>query len=403
MTYNTSQTHFTETNTLTHHNTPPTPPNTPTLTPITILTRPKMNTKFLTKQEGDLTMKYSKRNEVIDGFKYIDGVIMDNNNTVVCPGLHKMAEITVSADNYNEIMNHNFFNNQSFENIEQHVVNDGTMIRLFYHNGEWKKATNRRINADSASYGSVKSFGFLFDNSAEFYSLNYDNLDKDYSYYFVMNHPENRIIEPITSFPILHHIDTVHVQTGESVDMDIGIQKDIIVHYKSLKEMMETLNNPETPWMFQGFLLINSRNERLKLENPQYTHIRNIKGNIITETNKWKMKDDINPYNYRILQIVQEDKESEFLQYFNEHVQAMINIKEDIFNLSKRLWDTYRERFIFKNKNFHQSPELQTFLNYLHYQYHTTHQAITFKKCFEAVKNCPTTKLMHSLGYINYK
>lgn len=375
-----------------------------TTTPITILQRPKtMNTNnsLLTKKSNGLTMTYSKRNAVIDGFKLVDGSIADDEK-IVCPGLHKMAEISVSADNHAEITNHPFFKDQTFNMIDQYTINDGTMIRLFYHNGEWKKSTNRCINADSASWGPVKSFGGLFDDAAKYYNLDYSRLNTEHCYVFVMQHPTNRIVEPVPSFPVLYHVDTMQ-SNGSRINEDIGIQKNNQIHYQTIDEMVQFLLHPDTPWVFQGFLLINSRNERLKLENPKYTRVHTIKGNVITETGAWKLKDHVHSYSFRLFQIIQAEQESEFLQYFDEFVQPMITIKEDIVHLSESVWETYKQRYIFKNTEYPQAPELKTFLNFLHYQYHTTKQAITFKKCLTAVKNCPTNKLMYTLGYTNYK
>jgi hypothetical protein len=349
-------------------------------------------------------MTFSKRNAVVDGFKIVDGSISDTTTgTIVCPGLHKMAEFSVSSSNINDIKNHSFFNSQNFQDIEQYTVSDGTMIRLFFHNGKWKKATNRRINADNASWGPVQSFGALFDDAAEYNRLDYSKLNTEHCYIFVLQHPHNRIVEPATSFPILHHIETVHSSSGVRVMDDIGIQKSTSITYQSLDEMIEFLLREDTPWMFQGFLLINSRNERLKLENPKYTHVHNIKGNIITETGSWKMNENVHAYSFRLFQIIREGQESEFLKYFPEFVQPMINIKEDMFHLAQWVWETYKQRYIFKNTEYPQSPELKTFLNYLHYQYHTTKEAITFDKCLVAVKGCPTSKIMHTLKYTTYK
>jgi hypothetical protein len=371
-------------------------------TPITILQRPTTMT-MLTKTTGDLTMTFSKRNAVLNGFKVVDGSITDSSGATVCPGLHKMAEFSVSVDNINDIKNHSFFNEQNFQDIEQYIVSDGTMIRLFYHNGEWRKATNRRIDANNASWGPVKSFGALFDDAAEYNNLDYSKLNIENCYIFVLQHPVNRIVEPVSSFPILHHIDTVHVSSGVRIMEDIGIKKSNEITYQSLNEMAEFLMDAETPWMFQGFLLINSRNERLKLENPKYTHVHNVKGNIITETGAWKMNENVHAYSFRLFQIIRDGHEPEFLKYFPEFVQPMITIKEDMYHLAKLVWETYKQRYIIKNMEFPQSPELKTFLNYLHYQYHTTKESITFDKCMTVVKSCPTSKLMHTLKYTTYK
>jgi len=314
-----------------------------------------------------------------------------------------LAEISVTDDTLKTIQNHSFFRETKFSDCHQSILTDGTMIRVFWHDGEWHKATNRCIDANKASWGPVKSFGYLFDETAEYVGLDYSKLNKENSYTFIMKHPVNRIIEPVTSFPMLFHTDTIHTITGKSIIHDISIKNCPQVNYNSIDEMINHLLDPETPWCFQGFLLTNSRNERLKLENPQYSHVFNIKGNVITETGTWKLRENIDTFSYRLFQIIQSGKESEFIQYFSEHIQTIINIKERMFKLSEHVWETYKQRFIFKNTDYHQDPEIQTFLNFLHYTYHTTHKPITQSKCLESIKKCPTIKLMKTLDYIEYK
>lgn len=385
--------------------TPIAPPNTPTTNATQTITPPpvsQMNT-FVTKSESGLTMKVSKRNSVANGFKIVDGEISDSTGKVVLRGLHKMAEISITQDTLPELFNHIFFYNEPFNGIRQFVVNDGTMIRLYHTDGEWKMATNRRVDANNASFGTVDSFGRLFTETAEFCGLDYSVLNPANTYTFVMKHPENRIVEPTVNVPMLYHIETICTETGESVTHNIGIKDCIQTHYTDIHEMIAHLMNPETPWWFQGFMLINSRGERLKMENPHYTNVHKMKGNIVSETKTWRLCEGRSSYSYRLFQIILANREEEFEYYFPEFAQEIFNIKKQIYDFAFGLWETYKHRFIFKNKEYPQAPELKTFLNNLHYQYHTTHEKNTETTCLETVMACPITKLMHTLGYIEYK
>ncbi len=76
------------------------------------------------------------------------------------------------------------------------IAGDGTLVRLFFHENRWLKATNFSLNLDNVNpaLSQTQSFEAMFFQAAESVGLNYDLLDKDRVYFFLLQHPENIII-----------------------------------------------------------------------------------------------------------------------------------------------------------------------------------------------------------------
>lgn len=74
-------------------------------------------------------------------------------------------------------------------------MTEGVMVRVFFHEGQWRKATHRKINAYSAFWTSNKSIGTLFDEVAR---IDYDTLDQQCTYSYHLRHPEHRILVQVS-------------------------------------------------------------------------------------------------------------------------------------------------------------------------------------------------------------
>ena len=66
---------------------------------------------------------------------------------------------------------------------------DGTMINLFYHNGNWLKATRSNIGGTN-QWSSDLNFKEMFDDCSQ--TLDFQSLNQDNTYSFVMRHKKQR-------------------------------------------------------------------------------------------------------------------------------------------------------------------------------------------------------------------
>ena len=103
------------------------------------------------------------------------------------------------------------------ENCIIQELYDGTMINLFYHIGEdigeWLLSTRSDIGLNNK--WSNKSFKQLFKECS---TIDYDKLDKDYTYSFVMQHKENRNVSIVNENCII--LVEVHNKLLQLVDID---------------------------------------------------------------------------------------------------------------------------------------------------------------------------------------
>jgi hypothetical protein len=337
-------------------------------------------------------------------FQYCDGLILDKETQqVVCCGLNKMAEVS----GYNkpraieQLKQHPFFNNVKFNDLMQYSLHDGTLIRLFYHDGEWCKSTNRTIDAYQASWDQIESFGNLFDEVACSMNFSYDKLNKDYCYMIVVQHPNNRIVQPVEQASLIH-IGTFNIKENLEVSDDIGLPKHQSFNFDTLESMVGHLS--EQDWTFPGFLLINSRNERLRIENPKYVAVKQLKGMVKKETQKWRVCDGVNPLMVRLVYLMRDHKDSEYIRYFPEHAHLVHQLHDDLNTLRDEIWEVYEERYILKNFSYHQEPRLYHFIRTMHSIYRESREPITLGIVEQNIKAvAPLDTLMHALKYIDYK
>lgn len=336
--------------------------------------------------ETHFIIMHTKNTPINDFTRKCFGIIVEKQTlNPISMAFNKMWEI---VGKYNEedihqlIASHEFFKTN---NITTEEAIDGTLIRLFYQDGEWKKATKNCMDAYSAFWNNSKSFGELFDECA--FDLNYDLLNKDYSYSFVIQHSENRIIVPYNQNTLVHLL-TRNMQTldeDNEVNHDIGIQKPRRFHFNNIHDIFYSLVN--APWTFQGYILINSIGDRLKIENPNYSYVKELKGN---NTNL-KM---------RVLQLLHNRQKHEFLKYFPEYNDLVNTVILDVQHLATKIYRTYMQRYVMKNKDYPQDPTFSTFLKKLDWLYHQFQKPTEFKDVLHVTMDCPTFKLASTLGYI---
>ena len=154
---------------------------------------------------------------------------------------------------------------------------DGTMINVFYdgETNKWVIATRSIIGAKCIFY-SQKTFYDMFHETG----IDYDILNKEHCYSFVLQHPENQIVTPIVK-PTLYLISVYNIT-------DIGI-----VEVHSTNHGITSFLTPSTftfssyeeaeqfvqsqPYTFKG-LMLKSHTERSKIRNLCYEKIKNLRG-----------------------------------------------------------------------------------------------------------------------------
>ena len=177
-----------------------------------------------------------------------------------------------------------FIENVSWEDcvIEESI--DGTLINLYYYNDKWNISTRGTLDAN-CFWNSEKSFLSLFTQTAEIQDLNYDLLNKEFCYSFVLCHPECRNITKYNKPSIIHILSRNMTNLQES-DEEIGIKKPNILkilnlnklNLNSYDEILESLSFLD--YQIEGYMLYSrDRKHRCKLKSKKHLEIALIKGN----------------------------------------------------------------------------------------------------------------------------
>src|SRR6185295_16739806 len=85
------------------------------------------------------------------------------------------------------------FPNESLKNIPLFLAKEGTVLRVFWDSDQWFISTHQKIDAHNSRW-SGGTFGSMFD---ELRTFNFDNLNKDWCYVFLLRHEKNKIIYPV--------------------------------------------------------------------------------------------------------------------------------------------------------------------------------------------------------------
>ena len=194
----------------------------------------------------------------------------------------------------------------------------------------------------------------MFDECSQ---LDYEILDKNMSYSFVMRHIENRNVSPIKDnefylVEVYQYVDNQikRLSKSEYPNNIYSIDKS----YSNKEEFMEFYKGPVINYATKGFT-IKCGSLRYKWINPYFNEIKNLKINM-------------NNHLLNYIELRRNGNLKKYLRYFPEHQHLFNNYKEKIHSLSNDLYTTYKNVFIHKTTNKNDIPY---HLKPMIYQIHT--------------------------------
>lgn len=290
-------------------------------------------------------------------------------------------------------------NETTYTSLEEYI--DGTMINLFYIPSLqiWEISTKTYIGGKNSFYmnnntdNHNSNFRTLFYEALAFNSLTIDQLDTSYVYSFVLQHPMNKIIKHI-DIPILYLCAVYNIQ--DFIIQEFNIQTSpyikslfsnttIKLPYKddnNLNIFISQLFNPNnqplnyssisnalyhifniyanshynTPFDVKGIIL-RINNYRIKIYNPYYLYIKDLKGN------QAKMQ-----YQYFVL--LYQNRVHEFLKYFPEYTNQFNTYYNEFETCIQYLYTMYIDVYILKKITHDSIPyEYKPHIQYIHNMY----------------------------------
>jgi len=310
--------------------------------------------------------------------------------------------------NYENFIDKNNFNDC---NITEYI--DGTMINIFYNYDKenegdkennvikpgWECCTRSNIGAKCRyNLDNEKTFKDMFLDACHEENIDFDILNKQCCYSFVLQHPENKIVKHIKK-PKLFLTRVYTFDNNEILDVtedekNINISMPRILNpiFTSWGELSELCCNGTLNFENVGFVIYNKDGVRTKIRNVSYEKVRKLKGNL------QKMF-------LQYITLRKDNKIGYFLTYYPEYKKAFRTYKMRIYTWTNELYNHYVDTFILKKKRLKECPfEFKPILYNIQKEYlqvlKQNNKKITFKYIVDYVHDCiPPKKLMFCINY----
>jgi hypothetical protein len=311
--------------------------------------------------------------------------------------------------------------------VEEFV--EGTMINLFYHkpNGQedgadWDLATKSCVGgnivfhsieaieaneANEAIQAQKKTFRRMFLECMNAAGLEFDALQKDCCYSFVMQHPNNHIVRHITE-PTLYLI-AVYKADNENLVVEEQCRDEHLARINDnninnsnsnektlvrlplqftdveLRVLQDIYTSANAPYDFPGLVCRErSTGARFKFRNPNYELAKNLRGSEAKQL-------------FQGLSLRQQgnDKVNEHLHRYPEHSKAFERVQAQLHAYATQLFETYIGCYVKKDRPF--PAEFKTHMFHLHQLYKDTKERITLEKTIAYVNGLNPSQQMHAL------
>ena len=324
----------------------------------------KYKNLLLVKNYYDKPLSYTDEN---DYWKmYCRGAVIDTlTNKVVClPPVKSIEYDTISDDS-------------SYIGSEIQYLIDGTMINLFYHK-EWLLSTRSEIGGRN-KWTDKKSFKQMFEECLD-NNMDYDKLDKDCCYSFVMRHKDNRNVSPIKENK-LFLVEAYNLNKNERLNIskiNLDIEK---INNISFNDLID-FNSYE----IKGYT-IKDGNKRYKKINPLFEKVKDLKPN---------MNNDFLNY----IELRKNGNLTEYLKHFSEYSKQFDEYRNKIHKLSNELYNNYKNCYVFKKIERKEIPyHLKPLTDDIHRNYLNTKEPTSWSDIKNYIHSLPSKKLMFALNY----
>ena len=316
----------------------------------------------------------------------------------------------------------------------QEIV-EGTMINLFWNpklddnnnytktgnnennnflniDGEWEISTRSTVGGNVSYFQNENAVKFrrMFLETCNENKLDLDDLiisdaEGIYSYSFVLQHPENRIVKPIKKAQ-LYLVAVYKIKDFTATQINIDEMKKLDIFKKTMllypeefdnqdityESATRPCNNMQMEWEKPGLVFTNIKTgSRCKYRNKAYEEIKLLRGN------EPKLQ-----YHYLVLR--QKGEVKKYLKYFPENAKFCFQFRTLIHNFTSALYENYRKCYVKKEAQLNTfSPQFKTHMYHLHNLYINNYMSqkgyIGMSVVREYVNKMNPAHLMYALNY----
>lgn len=292
--------------------------------------------------------------------------------------------------------------------IEEFV--EGTMINLFYDDGKWEIATRGNVGAKSKFYADASlSFRDMFLEALkaaciegdEENQLSFPFLPKDFCFSFVLQHPENMIVQR-------HNVARLYLTNAFQIDRENGQATEINIrsfhffpkqirypriYYKTISSVDELIRkhcSANSPFTTMGLVFRDLKTGyRAKARNPAYEYARKLRGN---------QPDNL----FQYLTLWKDKQIKEFLYFFPSFRPQFVYFYASLQKLHETVYDDYITCFVKKEKELDSfQPPFKYLLLNLHKHYlndlRPNKRFVDSKEVLTFMRNMDTKLLFHTM------
>ena len=250
------------------------------------------------------------------------GIILDKNDfSIACNPFRKFG-------NYFE----SYADNIDWSSARVLSKEDGSLIKLFFnkYTSSWQWATNSTIDSRNATINSLrfKNYFEMLIRADNFYDLR--DIDINYTYLFELVGPENQIVLKYNKIH-LYHIGTRHNETGQEVNVDIGIEKPKEYKLSNFDDCLKAIKELNKDGLnHEGFVVVDKYYNRIKIKTPEYVAMHHLSNNGETITNKAK-----------VIELLRSDdfNEGELLKQYPNYRKVFNHYKSEMARVEKEVDD----------------------------------------------------------------
>lgn len=222
------------------------------------------------RKDTRILFKYSQIESdfSLDIVKEARGLILEDKTwKVICYPFNKFF-------NFGE----EYADNIDWESAVVETKEDGSLIKIYFYNDEWKIATNGTIDAEDAELqsGPYKNFKQLFDAAAEKCHFDFSKLNRYFTYCCEICSEFNIIICPQSEMRLIH-IGTRNNRTFQEVETDIGIPHPQRYTLSSLEDCIAMAKTFD--FTKEGFVVKDKNYNRIKVKSEDYVRVHRFANN----------------------------------------------------------------------------------------------------------------------------
>lgn len=175
---------------------------------------------------------------------------------------------------------------------------EGTMVNLFYNPSNdvqgWEFSTRNMVSPvekkeNDSGVVDKKCFRRMFFEACAVVGLNFDDLPKEYSYSFVLQHPDNTIVTPVTTMA-LYIVAIYYIDGTTAYEMDRSVVKwsafSSVRHparfrmngEEDFQKILNVWASNSSLYYYPGVMFRTHEGARYKFRNPNYEFVKNAKG-----------------------------------------------------------------------------------------------------------------------------